>query len=84
MKTHNRGGASVRKLVPPIISRLQTSLKNQLMWPTAQPSRSLAAAFHVPLRTQENATRATGRYGADMVKRPKSEIGVDGCRRDHR
>jgi hypothetical protein len=46
--------------------------------------RSPAAALHVPFRSHENATRAMGRYGAEMVTRPKSDIGVVGCRRDQR
>jgi hypothetical protein len=45
--------------------------------------RSPAAAFHVPLITQENTTRANGKYGAEIVNKPKRDIGVDGCRRDH-
>jgi|SRR6267154_1895595 len=45
--------------------------------------RSPAAAFHVPLITQEKITRANGKYGAEIVNRPKSDIGVDECRRDH-
>jgi hypothetical protein len=28
-------------------------------------------------------TRASGKYGAEIVNNPKSDIGVDGCRRDH-
>jgi hypothetical protein len=45
--------------------------------------RSPAAAFHVPLITQEKITRAKGKYGAEIVNKPNSDIGVDGCRRDH-
>src|ERR1700722_9303906 len=82
--TYNLVGASVSTEEPPIISRLQTSLKNQPTCPTAHPMRSPTAARHVPLRSHEKATRATGRYGAEMVTRPKSEIGVEGCRRDQR
>jgi hypothetical protein len=45
--------------------------------------RSPAAAFHVPFITQEKTTRANGKYGAEIVNKPKSDIGVVGCRRDH-
>ena len=72
------------KFGPPTISRVHTSRMNQPMCPTAQPTRSPAAAFHVPFSTHENATSASGRYGAVIVNMPKSEIGVDGCRRDQR
>jgi hypothetical protein len=34
--------------------------------------------------TQEKATSAKGRYGAVMVSRPNSEMGVEGCRRDQK
>lgn len=57
---------------------------NHPTWPTAHPTRSLAAARHVPVSTQEKATSAKGRYGAVMVSRPKSEMGVEGCRRDQK
>jgi len=60
-KTHSRIGASLNTLEPPTISLVHTSRKNQPRWPTAHPTRSPAAAFHVPLRTHEKATRAIGR-----------------------
>lgn len=75
-------GGSLNIVGPPANSLVHTSRMNQPTWPTAHPTRSPAAAFHVPFRTHANATSATGRYGAVMVKRPKSEIGVEGCRRD--
>lgn len=82
--THSRTGASLKNVLPPTISRVQTSLMNQPTCPTAHPTRSPAAALQVPFNTHENATRATGRYGAVIVKSPNKEIGVDGCLRDHR
>jgi hypothetical protein len=36
------------------------------------------------LRIQEKPTSAKGRYGAVMVTIPNNDIGVDGCRLDHR
>lgn len=81
--THKTSGASLSGVYPPIISLAHTSLKNQPIWPTAHPIKSPAAAFHVPLMTHDSPTSANGRYGADIVKMPKSAIGVDGCRLDH-
>lgn len=49
------------KVGPPTISLVHTSCMNQLTWPTAHPTRSLAAAFQVPFKIQEKATSATGR-----------------------
>ena len=80
--THKTSGASLSHVVPPTISRVQTSRINQATWPTAQPMRSPAAARHVPLSIHARPTSAKGRYGAVMVIRPNSDIGVDGCRRD--
>jgi len=40
--------------------------------------RSPAAAFHVPLKTQEKITRANGKYGAEIVNKPKRDMGVVG------
>jgi hypothetical protein len=57
---------------------------NQPTCPTAHPTRSPAAAVQVPFNTHENATRATGRYGAVIVKSPNKDMGVDECLRDHR
>ena len=82
--THSRTGASLKTVVPPTISLVQTSRKNQPIWPTAQPTKSPVAAFHVPLNTHENKTRATGKYGAVIVINPKRDMGVEGCRRDQR
>ena len=81
---HSRTGASLKNVLPPTISRVQTSLMNHPTCPTAQPTRSPAAALQVPFNTHENATRATGRYGAVIVTSPNRDIGVDGCLRDHR
>lgn len=76
--THSLSGGSLNMVGPPTISLVHTSLMNQPIWPTAQPTKSPAAALQVPFKSQENATRAKGRYGAVIVKRPKREMGVDG------
>jgi len=80
----SRIGASLKTVGPPTISLVQTSRMNHPTWPTAHPTRSPAAAFHVPFKIHEKATRAIGRYGAVMVNKPKRDIGVEGWRRDHR
>jgi len=82
--TYSLSGGSLNIVGPPTISLVHTSLMNQPTWPTAQPTRSPAAALHVPFNSHENATRAKGRYGAVMVNRPNREIGVDGWRLDQR
>lgn len=82
--THSGSGASLRKVGPPTISRVQTSRMNQATCPTAHPRRSPAAARHVPFSIHARPTKASGRYGAVIVTIPKSEMGVDGWRRDQR
>ena len=81
--SHKLCGASLITVFPPTISLVHTSLMNHPTCPTAHPTRSPAAAFQVPLRTHEKATKAMGRYGAVMVNRPNRDIGVEGCLRDH-
>lgn len=76
--TYSLSGGSLMNVGPPTISRVHTSLMNHPIWPTAQPTRSPAAAFHVPFKIHENATRARGRYGAVIVNKPKRDMGVDG------
>lgn len=82
--THKGSGALATNPTPPIASLVHTSRMNQPRCPTAHPTRSPAAAVHVPLIIQLNATSARGRYGAVMVTRPNKDICVEGWRRDQR
>lgn len=61
IETHKGSGALTIMPLPPMASLVHTSRTNHPTWPTAQPTKSPAAALHVPLMIQLNATSANGR-----------------------